>query len=514
MSRASLVFTIFLAISPVLAEAGWYMDCPSCAEHLGGTGTAGPYGSEAQCEAERRSNTLPYQLCYSDGSSSSRDNEASRFDDLKIRFADLFNNLRQYDNAWERVDHLFGGIPPENIRVLDQWVDRLYVAAVYQKRYLRWKWKKDERYLDELHEQIRQAESATSELKAELANAPARLKDAEAQRYYLMALAKEEERVAASLETNSYRANDRFWESHGRAWAIYHLLPDDRKLAFKVAREKSIFNPRYFLQELQRVPVKRTLPQEVPSLSPLVAVTTSNWRSSIPTDLTGSIETKLEKIKDLGAQIDELNSHVVATRNTTNIWEPVLRSYEKDNKRLIEELRSYRSPIQEISKLADDFKERSITARINKERSAANALKIAACSIVWDHAVKTIVIPQIEKFLEKNRLLGVVRDIQLMDRIRDHPEEFIPKTFPRKDIERLIEVERKVIDIEANFESFALTVADSNVQGDIAESERLAHALFFEVNKRGIEVMHEAAGTMKGPLGKISRWLMENAPKD
>jgi len=75
-STTSLLILIGLIFSQT-TYAGWYTNCPACASHLGGSGVAGPFSSQSECESERASHSsYPWQPCYSSDSDSSGNSTA------------------------------------------------------------------------------------------------------------------------------------------------------------------------------------------------------------------------------------------------------------------------------------------------------------------------------------------------------------------------------------------------------------------------------------------------------
>jgi hypothetical protein len=137
---------------------------------------------------------------------------------------------------------------------------------------------------------------------------------------------------------------------------------------------------------------------------------------------------------------------------------------------------------------------------------------LASAAVIWDHISETVVAPQIEAILEANGLLKGLKGIDMLDRIRKSPQDFIPKVGPLKDLPRLIETGKKVVNVESTMESFALAAVAANVQPGHAEGESLAAHLFARLSREGIDIMRTASQTMEGAQGKIAQALMERAP--
>ena len=104
-------------------------------------------------------------------------------------------------------------------------------------------------------------------------------------------------------------------------------------------------------------------------------------------------------------------------------------------------------------------------------------------------------VPQIETILEENGLLNGVKGIEMLDRIRTSPQDFLPKVGPLKDLPRLIETAKKVVGVEENMEAFALAAAATNAQVGTAELY-LDCESFCRVARASCTVVMNCAGKM------------------
>jgi hypothetical protein len=179
---------------------------------------------------------------------------------------------------------------------------------------------------------------------------------------------------------------------------------------------------------------------------------------------------------------------------------------------LKEQLSAIESPLETANALADEAEQRFLAAQIAEKVSAGNALRLAAAAVVWEHVRDAVVTPQIETILQENGLANGVAGLEMLNRIRNSPQDFIPKVGPLKDIPRLIETAKKVVNVEENMESYALAAAEANAQVGTAESESLASQLFAGLSQEGIEIMRTASEAMDGAQGKIAQALMQRAP--
>ncbi|MFO0934803.1 MAG: hypothetical protein U1E39_19125 [Planctomycetota bacterium] len=146
--------------------------------------------------------------------------------------------------------------------------------------------------------------------------------------------------------------------------------------------------------------------------------------------------------------------------------------------------------------------------------SASNALQLAAATLVWDHVQARVVMPAVEAFLDANGLLEGKNAVDVMLRLKDHPEDLVPKVGALRELPRIVETARRVVEVEADFEVWATLAADALARGDTKPDPGLVEDLFRGVDRKGVAVMKAAADADDGVVGKLTELLMDRAPKD
>lgn len=150
----------------------------------------------------------------------------------------------------------------------------------------------------------------------------------------------------------------------------------------------------------------------------------------------------------------------------------------------------------------------------NGPTSASNALGLAAATLVWDHVQARVVMPAVEAFLDANGLLEGKNAVDVMLRLKDHPEDLVPKVGALRELPRIIETARRVVEVETDFEVWATLAADALARGDTKPDPGLVEDLFRGVDRKGVAIMKAAADADDGVLGKLTELLMDRAPKE
>ena len=433
--------------------------------------------------------------------------EVQRLIDLNGQFATLLGELQRYQIA--DIDDVYAAPPPTSLDELASRIDRVYVEAYFQKERRYWEFEQFtnlQAYLmPELREQI-------GVLESKLASAPERLKDAETRRDEVVAKAEAEERTAGVLNGNVVAIRgDPLATRSSAVGPILELLPADVKDQFSSATTRHEADPAYAIEEPARAAAAaEAQPQEPAPLNPRHESVVGPVEK--PQPVNGSIEDKL-------AAFDDVKTILAYTSNLLPSHErqrPALLEQVAELRRqkdaLTEQLSAVASPIEAANALADEAEQRFLAAQIAEKVSAGNALRLAAAAVVWEHVRDAVVAPEIEKVLQESGLANGVAGLEMLNRIRSSPQDFLPKIGPLKDIPRLIETAKKVVGVEENMESYALAAAEANAQVGTAESESLISHLYAGLSQQGIEIMRTASEAMDGAQGKIAQALMQRAP--
>jgi hypothetical protein len=438
------------------------------------------------------------------------DYEALRLNDLTSRFNVLLNILRAYDVP--NIGDLYTAAAPATIVELGRRVDRLYVETAFHKSRQYWKYEENAKDLISLPAALSALRTENVKLEENLITAPGRLKNAEAQRDRSMAKAESEEYVASVLRNNAAIVEDDFLTARGKAmWTIHSLLPADKKAAFHEGMKKGDALPAYTIQQLYEPAAAAIItPQRPAELN--VSRRDSIGLTQKPPPLAGSIEVKLDAFEDLKTVLGYVGPIIPSQEKRLAAFREQGAQLRKNNDSLLERLQTFESPLEKAKALADDAEQRLLTAQINQKISANNLLRLATAAVIWNHIKNTVVIPQIEQILKANGLSNGVKGVAMIDQIQKSPQDFLPKVGPLKDLPRLIETGKKILNIEENMESFALGAAGATGQIGTAESDILVGHIFHGLSKSGTDIMRTASGAMEGIQGKVAQVLMERAP--
>jgi hypothetical protein len=231
-----------------------------------------------------------------------------------------------------------------------------------------------------------------------------------------------------------------------------------------------------------------------------------------PQPVNGTIEDKLAAFDDVKRNLAYTSNLLPAHERDRPALLEKIAELRRQNDSLTEQLSAVESSIAAANALVNEAEQRFLAAQIAEKVSAGNALRLAAAAVVWEYVRDAVVAPEIEKVLQENGLANGVTGLEMLNRIRNSPEDFIPKVGPLKDIPRLVETARKVVRVEEDMESYALAAAEANAQVGTAESESLAAHLFAGLSQEGIDIMRTASGAMDGAQGKIVQALTQRAP--
>ncbi|MEO8419743.1 MAG: hypothetical protein ABI457_00990 [Hyphomicrobium sp.] len=430
--------------------------------------------------------------------------------DLNGQFAILLGELQRYQIA--DIDDVYVAPAPTSFDELASRIDRVYVEAYFQKERRYWEYEQFNNLraylMPELREQIGLLES-------KLASAPERLKDAETRRDEVVAKAEAEERTAGVLSGNAVAIRgDALAKRTSAVGPILELLPADLKDQFSSVITRHEEDPAYAIEEPARPPaVAEAQPQQP---APLNMSHESNESLTGPRQrpqpVTGTIEEKLAAFDDVKKNLAYTSSLLPSHEQRRPALLEEVAELRRQQDSLKEQLSAIESPLETANALADEAEQRFLAAQIAEKVSAGNVLRLAAAAVVWEHVRDAVVTPQIETILQENGLANGVAGLEMLNRIRNSPQDFIPKVGPLKDIPRLIETAKKVVNVEENMESYALAAAEANAQVGTAESESLASQLFAGLSQEGIEIMRTASEAMNGAQGKIAQALMQRAP--
>ena len=434
--------------------------------------------------------------------------EAARFSEWSRRLDVLLDQLRSYEVFG--ANDLYDMPAPASLNELIARIDRVYVETAFYKSKRYALYENNSAYLFSAPARLSTLRTQNRTLEMNLASAPERLRNLEAQRDQIVARAKVQEYLAWNFRNNvGVVEYDLRVARRSTIDPILDLLPADRKAAFREAAIRGEKLPGYAIQPLLEAP------PAIAQIKPTIAVRPipiQSFRRGSP--FAGSIEAKLNAFADLKRVIDYVDEIIPSQEKEVAAFEQQEKDLRETHDSLWQRFQAYESPLERAEALIDDAERRLGYAQINQRISAENLLRLAAATILWNHIKENVVIPQIERVLEENGLLESVRGIAFMDKLRRRPQDLLPKIGPLKDLPRLIEVSKQIVMIEENWELFALAAADATGRIETAESDTLVVHIFDSLGKSGVEIMRTASGAMEGTQGKIARALMERAPEE
>jgi hypothetical protein len=437
--------------------------------------------------------------------------EAQRLIDLNEQFATLLGELRKYEIP--EIGDVYGAPAPTSLDELASRVDRVYVEASFHMERRYWQFEQNTNLraysLPALREQV-------AALESKLASAPERLKDAEARRDEVVAKAEAEERTVGILTANARALrSDALATRTSAVGPILELLPGDAKDQFGSAVTRHEADPVYAMEEPPPPPAAaEAQPQQPAPLNPRHDSVVGPTEK--PQPVNGTIEDKLKAFDDVKKTLSYVSYMLPSQEQRLPALMQEVAELRSRKGSLSEQLSALESPLEAANALADEAEQHFLAAQVAEKVSAGNALRLAAAAVVWEHVRDTVVAPQIEAVLHENGLANGIEGLEMLNRIRNSPQDFIPKIGPLKDIPRLIDTAKKVVGVEENWESYALAAADANANAQVgtAEGESLAAHLFAGLSKEGIEIMRTASDAVDGPQGKIAQLLMERAPNE
>lgn len=288
-------------------------------------------------------------------------------------------------------------------------------------------------------------------------------------------------------------------------WTLHNLLP---------AQERDTF-----LKKIQDTPLPigfRTMPGLESTNPSDIATATSmpEIAKPIPSDFVHiatpstpeacieSIEDMRGALADLGMAVESQNRRLEPLRAKAQELAGEKYMLQKKHAPLSATLANLEKDIRGYSKIAEE-------ALHNQYVYAQNTLKHAATALVWDYVYEKVVKPELIAILEKNNLPTGIEVVEVLNKIRETPEDLIPRLGPLRDMPRLISTMRLVASIETEFEDWATRAAEALAQPGNQSAQLLSKELFPYVDKKGLEIMKTASDTMDGAAGRLAQLIIE-----
>ncbi len=425
---------------------------------------------------------------------------APSLEDLKNRFGFIINGLRRF---MTNEPELFEDVSLiTNMDQLNQRVDRFYISATYERRYLMWRSKKNKEAFTEYPEYITSAQAKKSALEREL---PITQRDriaAEKARDREVERAKTEERIAKNIWNKGDLTSQRllYMQMDVRD-SIAVLIPQGKERdAFQDAfgdkfKEDHVFDEfKEYQPPIQVVPMVRAVKGEAVNMIP--------WAFPPVVAPTGSIKDKLDSIGALTEPILFWEQEILGQEKILIPLGEKVSELREGNYALETKISDNKEVTYKANALAEEARDRIYFAKKNQNKYATDALTFAATAAVWNHVRTTIVMPQLERFLKATGLLKGMRVGDAIRRIGADPQELIRTTGRLKNWQTMINVQKKVLELPEYFAASASAVAEAmgNPQSD-DYTEVLKKDIFSGLDQREVSIMNTVADSMRKTPG-------------
>lgn len=450
--------------------------------------------------------------------------EQIRFVNARNTYNGVLDWLRDYsietvvDNTFTRTDRLYSEPQPQNLFELESLANRLFIQATYKRRWYYWKFFKNSDLETNLRKSLKLFKSENQRLQNELAAAPGLLQKATEKKDNIVASLERQEKIVASLDTEKKEILDHLKKSMGDSYdIIYYLLPPAQRATFKKSYQQK---KPWHVDKLQELwiwsPSVKIKPEKPSSFKPVTPhkPAPGNWDRSVPAIPAGGVENTLKAIENMRAVFSEYGTEVINQEKEIPQLQSEINSLAYENYSLSNKLEEYKSPLEKIAEMEEEAQSKMTNAILNKGFSAKNVSIAAASVVAWDWIKDKVVVPAAEKFLEDNGIKEHVELLQLADKIKKNPLELFSSYDHIKNVNVLIEAEKKVLGLFDHFQEYALKATDALAHGDVAEVQRLANDLFDDLDKNSLELVKTASQSMEGSIGKIITILVNKRSEE
>jgi hypothetical protein len=213
-----------------------------------------------------------------------------------------------------------------------------------------------------------------------------------------------------------------------------------------------------------------------------------------------------------------------ALRNLAGLLEPqekplatareLAEAQVRQNEALAAQLAEFTAPLAKCAATAGEADDRILTAQVNQKIAAGNLLRLGTSALLWTYLREHIVAPQMERFLEENRMAGGKKGLALVDAINQQPKDFIPRSGNFDKPEALGSLRLKLLDVEPSMEVWAGVATDAFAAGKISAASELIARFYLNLDKPGVEILRASLDTLEAPQKKIATALLAHAPAE
>ena len=419
---------------------------------------------------------------------------AKEMDELGVRFSKAYRSLP----------------PPKTIEELQTLLQQLHGDAARHKNRLASDLEQNRRDFERIPQNIASLMGSIDRLNMELQELPAKIDRAQETMETCKRTAETEmtyERYFASRESASAQIAA---ESEAKSVrTIQFLLPADQRDAFLAKLRDTPLPPGFRAQPALEFVNRADIAQATripeiagPAPSALIQVTTP----STPEACIESLEDMRGALADLGPAVESQNRRLAPLREKFQQLGNEQYALQRKHSPLSAKLMKLEKDIDGYAKIAEE-------ALHNQRIFAQNTLKHAAVALVWDYVYDNAIKPELTAILENNNLHTGMEMVETLKKIRDNPEEMIPRLGPLRDMPRLITTMRLVASIEPEFENWAARAAEALAQPGNQTAQHIAQELFPAIDKKGLEIIKTASDSMDGTVEQLAQAIARHAPK-
>jgi hypothetical protein len=436
--------------------------------------------------------------------------EAEQLPALNTRLQSILEQLRPYDIP--HLDEIAAAPAATSLAELTARVDRLYVEAAFQAAHRFWTYENNLRALTDERVRLEAARVEQPKLEKELAAAPDRLKAEEVRVAELTARAASEERIATILHDNAAAMEETFVAARSSAInAVYSLLPAAQRVAFYNGTQKNSNHPAYaHLPEVESDRATRAAPVAPKPAAPRTAAA----GPVPPQPVSGTIDDKFAAFADKQRALRNLAALLPPQEKPLAAARELAEAQVQRNEALAVHLAEFTAPLAKCTAIASEAEDRILTAQVNQKISAGNLLRLGTSALLWTYLREHIVAPQLERFLEDNRMTKGKKGLSLVDAINRQPRDFIPRSGTFDKPEALGSLRLKLLDVEPSMEVWASVATDALAAGKISTGADLTRRFFQNLDKPGVEILRASLDTLETPQRKIALALLARAPAE
>jgi predicted nucleic acid-binding Zn-ribbon protein len=364
---------------------------------------------------------------------------------------------------------------------------------------------------ESLNDYERALASATSSRRSSediLRAAPARLARAEANRDRLQKEVTIEESRFRQLDQAATRVIAREAKTAESLlyWLGPFLSPSDRAALARAIDSRS----RPTVERYQKI--EWPAPAALPPAAAAPAKPVPNFAPVPPPP--GSLETKLTALENVSSQIATLRPRVDAGVGRVNAAREAYEAESRAATSVRARASAAQSQYEKVEKAASALQDRLSDAIHNQMYAGKNLGTYAAYTYLWSDLKERVVVPAVRDYIASSSIARrmpltdeAMKD--LFDKVRDgSPSELLGLPQTARNIEKLIQTERIVLDTFKDTRSYIDRAIPLLVYGTPAEIRDLSNEVFTLLDERSEEIAEEATERLPGPVKAVAQKVL------